>query len=263
MNRRRVIIAVAAVPLLVVVGFGIYLLGLGGYLPGQVDPTPIGAGITPFADLVGTIATPLASPETRATPGATPLAPGASPIASPAPAVAYVIAGEESRVRYVVQEELAGFPGPTMAIGETQAIAGEIGFDTAGNPLAGSAFQVDLRTLKSDKVRRDNDIKRFFLETETYPIATFVITAVEGLAGGLIEGQPQSFRIVGELTAHGVTRPVTWEATATLTGDTLTGSATTTFLFADFDMNVPNIAGMVSARDPIRLEVEVVATRRG
>jgi polyisoprenoid-binding protein YceI len=149
-----------------------------------------------------------------------------------------------------------------MAVGETHAIIGEIAFDAAGRPLAGSAFQVDLRTLKSDKVRRDNDVKRFFLETDTYPIATFVVTEVNGLEGGLADGQPQSFAVVGDLTAHGVTRLITWEATATMTGDTLVGQATTTFSFADFDMSVPNIAGMVSASDPVRLEIEVVARRQ-
>jgi len=34
-----------------------------------------------------------------------------------------------------------------------------------------------------------------------------------------------------------------------------------TFLFANFDMKVPNIVGMVSASDPIRLEVEITARR--
>jgi hypothetical protein len=56
---------------------------------------------------------------------------------------------------------------------------------------------------------------------------------------------------------------VTWQTTVTRQGDTLTGKATTSFPFADFDMPVPNIYGMVSARDPITLELDFTATRSG
>ena len=51
-RRRNRIIAVAVlVPLLVAVGFGLYLASLAGELPWQVDPTRI--AITPFADIPG------------------------------------------------------------------------------------------------------------------------------------------------------------------------------------------------------------------
>jgi polyisoprenoid-binding protein YceI len=259
MTRTRLLLIVAAIPIFAVAGFGLYLLSLGGYLPGQTDPTPIGASITPFADLALDSGSP---PATISAPGSTPVGPGASPLAWPPGATIFVIAGDQSLVRYVVQEELAGFPGPTIAIGETRAIIGEFALDATGRPISGSTFQADLRTLKSDKVRRDNDVKRFFLETDDFPIATFVISEVDGLDAPLPKGQPVSFKIIGELTAHGVTETVIWDATVTLNGNTLTGTATTTFLFADFGMKVPNIAGMVSAEDPIRLEIEITALKQ-
>ncbi len=53
-RRRNRIIAVAVlVPLLVAVGFGLYLASLAGELPWQVDPTRIAPGITPFAGIPG------------------------------------------------------------------------------------------------------------------------------------------------------------------------------------------------------------------
>ena len=51
-RRRNRIIAVAVlVPVLVAVGFGLYLASLAGELPLQADPTRI--AITPFADIPG------------------------------------------------------------------------------------------------------------------------------------------------------------------------------------------------------------------
>jgi hypothetical protein len=54
--RRRwaqVLAVVVLVPLIAVVGFGIYLASLAGDLPWQTDPTRVAVGITPFADIPG------------------------------------------------------------------------------------------------------------------------------------------------------------------------------------------------------------------
>jgi polyisoprenoid-binding protein YceI len=247
-------------------------------LPWQVDPTPIASQITPFAGLatnsdppLGVVApgspaagggTPAASP--IGSPSASPEAsPVASPVASPAAggAAVYAIDGARSEVRYVVREQLAGFSTDSDAVGTTHAIVGAIAFDANGLPTTGSTFKVDLRTLTSDKVRRDNDIKKYYLETAKFPVATFVFREVQGLTGPLVDGQTVPLKIVGDLTAHGVTKSITWDATASRAGDTLTGKASTTFRFEDFGMDVPDIAGMVSAQNPIRLELDITADR--
>jgi polyisoprenoid-binding protein YceI len=252
MRSRRALALTLLVPILVVVGFGLYLLGLAGELPGQVAPTPISAGITPFADLAS------GKPATAASPLL------ADPPASPAEATTlFSVAADQSLARYIVREKLAGVAVDSDAVGETNAIEGQIGLDADGNPVPGSTWKVDLRLLKSDKERRDNDVKKLFLETDKYPIATFVVGAVTHLSGPLVDGATVQGEVSGELTAHGVTRPVTWQTTVTRQGDTLTGKATTSFPFADFDMPVPNIYGMVSARDPITLELDFTATRSG
>jgi|SRR5829696_6296202 len=249
MRSRRVLALVVLAPLIIVAGFGLYLLGLAGDLPGQVEPTPSSAGITPFAEVAGSeLATTGSSPAA--------IAPHATPGADQS---AYAIVGDESTVRYIVREKLAGVAVDSDAIGETNAVTGQISFDAAGNPVSGSSFQVDLRLLQSDKVRRDNDVKKLFLETDKFPIATFVLRQVTDLSGPLRNGETVHGSVTGDLTAHGVTRSVTWDTTVERQGDTLKGNATTSFAFADFGMSVPNIYGMVSARDPITLEVEFTA----
>ena len=251
MRSRPVLALVILIPLLVIVGFGIYLLGLAGELPGQIDPTPISAGITPFAALEGTAAASPAGSPPAAAASATPVTGGST----------YAIVGDQSVVRYVVREKLAGVAVDSDAVGETNAVSGQFSLDAAGQPLPGATFQVDLRLLKSDKVRRDNDVKKLFLETDQYPIATFVLRQVTNLSGPLEDGDKVTGSVIGDLTAHGVTKPVTWDATVKRQGDTLTGDATTSFTFADFGMPVPNIYGMVSARDPVTLEIEFTARR--
>lgn len=266
MSRRRIVLLIALIPVLVVGGFVIYLLNLAGELPWQEDPTPISAGITPFAGLptLVPVATATPAPEGTPVPAGVATAPAASPVAaSPVPASGnvFTIVSEQSEVRYVVRERIAGFNTDNDAVGKTKAVIGQIGFDDAWTLLPNSVWQVDLRTLESDRVRRDNDVKRFWLETDEFPIGTFTVTAVEGLTGAPPESTPIEVQITGDLNAHGVTKSVVWTATVTLTGNTLTGSATTEFTFEDFGMVVPDIAGMVSARNPITLEFDFTMTK--
>jgi hypothetical protein len=61
---------------------------------------------------------------------------------------------------------------------------------------------------------------------------------------------------VGDLTVRDQTRPVTWEVTAKLVQGVLTGQATTQFTFADFAINKPRVASVLSVNDDIRLELD-------
>jgi polyisoprenoid-binding protein YceI len=178
----------------------------------------------------------------------------------PAPTALYQLVGEESTARYRVEEELATI-GATEAVGETKAIIGQILFDEAGQPLACSRFDVDLRTLRSDDPRRDNYLYGNTLETEQYPLATFVLTAVEGLDGPLVDGETAEFLLIGDLSIHGVTRAVAWEAGVTREGETLTGAAAMTFEMADFAIEQPRAQIVVSVDGTVRLEVDLTATQ--
>jgi polyisoprenoid-binding protein YceI len=188
--------------------------------------------------------------------------PDASPQASPAAEVAYTfnLDAEQSTARYRAQEELSGI-GANEAVGETQAIIGTLLFDANYQPVAGSRIDVDLRTLKSDETRRDNFLYDNVLETGEFPLATFVVTGVEGLEGGLPDGQEVSFSLVGDLTLHGVTNAATWDVTVTRNGESLTGSASTTFVLEDYDMEKPIIGPVVSIDDEIVLEIDVTANQ--
>jgi len=172
--------------------------------------------------------------------------------------VVYTVDSEASTAEYVAQEELASI-GANEVTGTTNAIIGSILLDEGGVPLKCSNFAVDMRTLETDEAKRDNFLRSNTLESDTYPYATFVLASVEGLDGGLVEGETATIQLVGDLTLHGVTRTATWDAEVTLEGDTLTGTATTTFVIADYDMEKPIVGPVVSIEDEIVLNVNISA----
>jgi polyisoprenoid-binding protein YceI len=133
-----------------------------------------------------------------------------------------------------------------------------LGPDT--KPTDASKIQVDLRTLKSDDSGRDNFIRRNTLQSDQFPLAEYTITGVEDWTGPLQNGQQMTFKIVGQMTIHGVTKPVTFDTTATMNGDALNGTAKTSFTFADFGMKTPSTP-IVKATDTINLVMTIVAKK--
>ncbi len=172
-----------------------------------------------------------------------------------------MIVADKSQAKTTVNEKLASLPPNSDAVHTTNAFRGQLVLGQDGKPTTGSTFEVDLRTMKSDATRRDNYIQMNTLETAKFPLATFTVTGVDGWNGPLKDGQQTTFKLLGTMIIHGVTKPATFDTTATMQGDTINGSAVTSFKFADFDMKAPVIANFVSASDTIKLEL-TIATKK-
>jgi polyisoprenoid-binding protein YceI len=177
---------------------------------------------------------------------------------APDGALSFVLNSEQSAARYIVEEELAS-TGLTEAVGETNAVIGTILLGEDGTPLPCSRFDVDLRTLQTDETRRDARVQDA-LETEAYPVATFIVTSIEGLEGGLVDGVETDVTLVGNLEMHGVMNQVAWSATVTRSGDTITGTATTTVSFDDYGVEKPVMGPVMSIADDFELQIDLVAT---
>lgn len=177
-----------------------------------------------------------------------------------APSTVYQIDSAASEARYRVKEELVSI-GATEAVGSTQAIIGSVMFDENGIPMACSRIDVDLRTLTSDESRRDNYLYNNTLQTEAFPLATFVLTSVEGMDEALVEGQETTVTLIGDLTLHGVTNLVAWETVVTLEGETITGTANTEFQMPEFDITPPKAGPVVSLEELVKLEFDLTLTR--
>lgn len=178
-----------------------------------------------------------------------------SELAAQSAATRLLVAPQGNEARYRVREQLAGIDFPSDAVGTTSAVAGGIAFDAAGGIIRDqSRFTIDLSTLKTDSDRRDNYVRRNTLQTEQHTQAVFVPTEVRGLQLPLAPAGDVRFQLVGDLTIRGVTRPVTWDVTATIANGSLTGEAKTQFTFTDFDLTKPRVRSVLSVDDDIRLE---------
>jgi polyisoprenoid-binding protein YceI len=170
--------------------------------------------------------------------------------------LSYKVVADGTKANYRVREQLAGLDAPSDAVGTTTAVTGSLVMDADGQIVPDqSKLVVDLKALHSDRGNRDRFIQFNTLETSEYPTATFVPTRVTGLPSPLPRSGQATFQILGNLTIHGVTKPVTWDVTAQANGNDVTGQATTQFTFEDFGMTPPKAGPVLSVNDNVKLEV--------
>src|SRR5579884_3194328 len=169
-------------------------------LPGSAAPTTVPVGTTPTTAPGGAVPTaaPTSAAQATAAPGSTTLAIDAS----------------GTQASFHAHEQLAGNALPNEAVGSTSNVAGAIVLTNGAIDASQSQVTVDLASLTSDQSRRDNFIKSNTLQTSQYPNATFVAHDAVGLPSPLPSSGQAAFQLLGDLTVHGVTRPVTWQVTA-------------------------------------------------
>jgi polyisoprenoid-binding protein YceI len=173
---------------------------------------------------------------------------------------------EGTVARYKVREQLAGISFPSDAVGTTTAVTGTIVLNPDGTiDDKQSKIVVDLKSLKSDQAMRDGYVQGRTLETEKFPTLEFVAKRTVDLKMPLPSAPPAQagFKLVGDMTLHGVTKEVTWNVVSTFANDSIGGRATTTLTFAEFGMTKPSLARLMSVEDKIDLEIEFRAKRSG
>jgi polyisoprenoid-binding protein YceI len=161
-----------------------------------------------------------------------------------------------TKARYKVREQLAGIDFPSDAVGGTEAITGFLIVRPDGSIDPKSKLSVDLTTLSSDQSMRDGYLQRNTLETEKFPVMDLLAKRATGLATPLPATGQAGFRLVSDVTLHGVTKEVTWTVVSTFGNDTIAGRATTTTDFATFNLTKPSLARLLTVDDKIELEVE-------
>jgi polyisoprenoid-binding protein YceI len=203
---------------------------------------------------------PAAAPTTAAMAPAT--TSNTSGQAASAGAKTYVIQPDKSKVSYSVGETFFREGNRfNTAIGTTNSLNGEITLDHS-KPSQSKVgdLTVNIEQFKSDSDRRDNKIRQQWLESSKFPMVTFKPTSISGLSDGATEGAPVTFQVTGDTTIRDTTKPLTFDVTATLNGDTLTGTATTKLKMTDFGFQPPDIAGMLKAENDVTINIEFVAT---
>jgi polyisoprenoid-binding protein YceI len=178
----------------------------------------------------------------------------------PTGAVELVVDPSNSQASYHAREQLAGNNLPSDAVGTTHGVSGMIVLNPDGSINSDqSQILLDLTSLMSDEEQRDSFIKRNTLQVSQFPTATFVPTQIVGLDTPLPTSGRQAFQLMGNLTVHGVTRPVAWDVNAQFGSMSISGDATTGINITDFGMSIPSVAVLLSLNDALGLEFQFVA----
>lgn len=165
-----------------------------------------------------------------------------------------------SWVGYRVQEELAGVGG-TEAVGRTPRVTGSLTID--GTTITQASFEVDLTTLESDDSMRDGQLRRQGIQTDQFPTASFVLTQPIELGALPAIGDDVEFTAVGDLTIHGVTRPVSIPIHAALHDGVIAAAGSLTFTWDDFDMERPTAQRVISLADDVTMETQLFFSTEG
>jgi polyisoprenoid-binding protein YceI len=163
-----------------------------------------------------------------------------------------------SYVGYRVREELGGI-GAHTAVGRTPDVTGTV--EVEGATANSASFAVDMTTLQSDEVFRDQQMHIQGLETDQFPDAGFEITEpieLEGLEDG---GAPLPVTAAGRLSLHGEIRDVELPLEVVLTGDLVAITGQLDVAMADYAIDPPTSFRVLSVEDHGVLELQLFLRR--
>lgn len=190
------------------------------------------------------------------------------PIAAPSlsvepsdPRLLFSINPDESEALFRIDEVLLG--DPKTVVGTTNQIAGEmlIDWDDPANSQVG-LIRVNVRTLSTDNEFRNRALRGQILEVDQdeFEYAEFIPLELLQLPSSITVGELAEFQIRGNLTVHGVTHEVIFDATLVIVSENrIEGNAQTTVSYRDFDMTIPEAPGVADVSDQLELEIRFVA----
>ena len=141
---------------------------------------------------------------------------------------------------------------------------GQLSFDPKNPAAASVQVTIDTASIDSADAQRDGHLRSAdFFDVEKFPHATFKSTKVQDLGG-------DKYRVTGNLTVHGVTRPVVLETSFEGSGKDPWGgeragfSATTSIDRREFGLewNTALETGGVLVGDKVELTLEVEAVKQ-
>ena len=141
-----------------------------------------------------------------------------------------------SQAGYRVKETLFG--QSNTAVGRTSAVTGKI--VVQGTSVTSGTFSVDLTKVSSDQSQRDQQFRGRIMQTSQFPTATLTLTSPIQVSTVPADGAQTTANASGNLTMHGVTKPVTFQVTAQRSGDTIAASGSIPITFADWNIDNPS-----------------------
>ncbi|MBA2391320.1 MAG: YceI family protein [Ktedonobacteraceae bacterium] len=165
----------------------------------------------------------------------------------------FTIVPAQTTASYSVFENLIFQNKPNNdAVGATHSVQGSFKVQTGSSPIIeGLNMQVDLRTLQTDSMMRDNYVRKNSLQTDTYPFATFVSVSTQGLPSSYSDGRTVHFQLIGNMTMHGKTNKEVFDLQGKIVGSTITGTAISTIYMTDFGIQPPDLANIAIAQNKV------------
>jgi polyisoprenoid-binding protein YceI len=164
-----------------------------------------------------------------------------------------------SYVGYRVTEQLTFLSSPNEAVGRSKAVTGTM--QVAGDTVETVRIEADLTQLTSDETRRDNAIRQRGLESERYPTATLELTEPIQLEAAPVQGEEIEGEGKGQLTVHGVTRPVDLSVEGRWSGETIQVVGQLPVKMTDFQIEPPRFGPVVSIEDSLNVDFNLVFER--
>jgi polyisoprenoid-binding protein YceI len=182
---------------------------------------------------------------------------GTSPTSAPngpeaESAVRYALT-DGSRAIFTLDEELRGTP--TTVVGTSTIVLGEMLFDPSdAASLQIGTILVNARDFMTDSGNRNRAIRGPILDADTFEFIEFAPTSIDGL-----DGTGSSFTVTGDLKIRDVINPATFEVTASLDGEVVTGTATAVVDRTQWGLDIPNAPGVANVSESVTLVLEFTA----
>lgn len=166
---------------------------------------------------------------------------------------------------YRVKEQFVGQTSTHEAVARTNAVSGQISISTAPYQLVSGTITVDLTGLASidsvagyNVVNRDRIVQQA-LATGQFPSATLQLSPV-AIPTGAENDQTVSFQATGNLTIHGVTKPVTVAVQLKVAGGVPQVVASIETNMTDFGVSPPSI-GFTTVQPAVTIEAQLAFAR--
>ena len=166
-----------------------------------------------------------------------------------------------SKATVKVREQLVRLPSPIDALINIAGAQGAFTLNPDGTFASNSKISVDMTTVTTDDRQRTDSIRRDPLEVTRFRTAELVPKTTIGLTLPLPTSGEFTFKLIGDLTLHGVTKTVSFDVRAARADGKLTATATASpsWKFGDFGMEPPTSFSVLSIVDEIRMEFALVA----
>jgi polyisoprenoid-binding protein YceI len=172
----------------------------------------------------------------------------------------WVVRSSESIVGFRAREKYLSLPVPSEVVGRTSVVRGTM--ETRGGAIVATRVVVDMRTLKTNDPRRDENLRSSQGPLwDKHPYGRFTLGSQPVGLARLSSGSVADVVAPGSLRIHDVDRHVEFPLQVQLSGGRfqVVGRLRTTMTRFGFDP--PSVVGLTTVRNGVTIEVKLTFAR--